>query len=190
MVPNAGDTAGTLLPRCDTKPRYPQVTAPVPGVPKCSSIAGAGGSAPYCPTSSVGQQQDPRAGPRAPDTKPLPLLPLDSMGRGTICKTAGKTRTRKREHFLNTACIGTSPPKFTVNTDKSRCRRLFPILENNPQDRGCLRHAERRLGLGEQLLRKVEVVFNFKKPMTTAFRSKEAFSQKVFCLGKNINQSG
>lgn len=52
------------------------------------------------------------------------------------------------------------------------------MLENNPRARGCFRHAERRLRLGEQLLRKVEVGFNFQKPMTTAFRSKEAFSQK------------
>lgn len=38
-------------------------------------------------------------------------------------------------------------------------------------------------GSGFQLKKK-------KKPMTTVSRSKETYSQKVFCLGKNVNKSG
>lgn len=51
-------------------------------------------------------------------------------------------------------------PEFPVNGDEIPSCQLFPILEKNPLERNCFRPAERRAGLGEQLLMPVEVVLN------------------------------
>lgn len=67
---------------------------------------------------------------------------------------------RKPHHFLNRACTVAGLSKYVVSVDKSPLRLLLPVLENNPLDRSCFRHAECSLGMVEQLLMKMEVVFN------------------------------
>lgn len=106
------------------------------------------------PVSLLNGCPTPRVEPRTSES--LWLHSHGSMGKDTR-KPRGwaeigrfslfMARTRKTDHFLNAAGIGTSLPKSTVKEDESPSCQLIPGLENNQLERRRSRHAECRQGV-------------------------------------------